>query len=576
MDKHEIADKLREMAQFLELKDDNPYKAAAYRKAADGLETCERSLEELVLGKSLQEIPGIGEALSEKIETFFKTGSHPVYEKMKKEIAPGLLELLEIQGLGAKKVRQLNEGLGIASKEELRAACEKGLVRELPHFGEKMEHNLLDALSHHAKWKERRLLADILPVAEAIRDTLTKIPGVSRVDVVGSIRRFFETPADVDLLACGPSRELIEAFTSHEMVETVLAKGKFKASVKHRLGFQIDLRVAGDDTYPYMKIYFTGSKEHNILLRSRAKEMGMKLSEWGLFRGDKELPAESEEDVYRYLKLDYVPPELREAAGEIEAAEKKALPSLIQEGDIKGLFHVHTTASDGHDSLEAMAAYAETLGMEYLGITDHSQSSIQAGGLSVERLLEQMEAIDRFNNEGAKRIHLFKGVECDIMKDGSLDYEDSLLKMLDFTVISIHRFFTLEEEEQTKRLIRAIENPYSTMVGHMTGRLLLKREPYALNVKKVIDAAAANGKIIELNASKERFDMDWRHWHYAKEKGVLSSINPDAHRKEDLLNYKLGVAIARKGWLEAADVVNTLPLRDIKKLLKAIRSGSSP
>lgn len=573
MDKHQIAEKLREMAQLLELKDENPYKVIAYRKAADSLESSEESLSYLISDKKLGDLPGIGDALKEKIEILYKTGTHPVLERLKKEIAPGLLELMELQGLGAKKVRLLHEGLGINSKEELKAACEKGLVSKLPHFGEKMEHNLLEALSHHAKWKERRLLAEIQPIAEAIKEKLKSVPGVSQIDIVGSIRRSLETPADIDILASGPSHELIDAFIKMDSVETVLAKGKFKASIKHRLGFQVDLRVTGDDTYPFTAIYFTGSKEHNIQLRNRAKKMGMKLSEWGLIKGEEELPAENEEDVYKLLGLSYITPELREGLGEIEAAEAKHLPKLVKEADIRGVFHVHTTASDGRNTLEQMAEFATKLGWEYLGISDHSKSSVQAGGLSEERLFEQIEAIDEYNKRKSNHVHLFKGVECDIMKDGSLDYENAVLEKLDFTVISIHRFFTLSEEEQTKRLIRALENPCTTMVGHLTGRFLLKREPYLLNVKKVIDAAAANGKIIELNANPERLDMDWRHWHYAKEKGVLTSINPDAHCKEDLLNYAFGVAMARKGWLEADDILNTHPLAKVKKLLKSIRNG---
>ncbi|CRX38215.1 DNA polymerase/3'-5' exonuclease PolX [Estrella lausannensis] len=573
MDKHQVADKLREMAQMLELKDENPYKVIAYRKAADSLELSEESLSCLIEENKLADLPGIGEALKEKIEILYRTGTHPALEKLKKEIVPGLIELMELQGLGAKKVRLLHEGLGINSKEELKAACEKGQVSKLAHFGEKMEHNLLEALSHHAKWKERRLYGEIQPVARAIQERLMSVPGVSHVDIVGSIRRFAETPADIDILASGPSRELIEAFTSMESVETTLAKGKFKASIKHRLGIQVDLRVTGDDTYPFNLIYFTGSKEHNIQLRNRAKKMGMKLSEWGLTQDDDELIAENEEEVYKLLGLSYITPELREGLGEIESAESNHLPQLIRETDIRGVFHVHTTASDGKNTLEQMAEFAAQLGWEYLGISDHSKSSVQAGGLSEERLFEQMEAIDRYNESKNKKIHLFKGVECDIMKDGSLDYERAVLEKLDFTIVSIHRFFTLSKEEQTKRLIKAIENPYTTMVGHLTGRLLLRRDAYPLNVKKVIDAAADNGKIIELNASPDRLDMDWRHWHYAKEKGVLASINPDAHSKEGLLHYAQGVSMARKGWLQAEDVLNTHPLAKVKKLLKSIQSG---
>lgn len=568
MNKNQIAAVFDEIAVMLELQGENPFKIRAYRNAAAHLESLDEELETLVKEERLTDIEGIGKDLAQKITTLFTKGKLEEYDRLKKAVPQGLLDMMQIPGLGAKKIKALYEELGTKTVEELKKACERNEIASLKGFGAKTEENILNGIQNLEAYGKRKYWWDASAIALPLLEELCKMKFVDQAEIAGSFRRKLETVGDLDILAASSHPEkVMEWFTTHKSVAAVQMKGPTKSSVRLQDGLQADLRVVPKESYPFALHYFTGSKEHNIKIRHLFQEKGLSLSEWGL-KGEGKIPkVASEEALFHLLDLAYIPPELREDRGEIEAAAKNRLPKLIEETDIKGVFHCHTTDSDGHHTLAEMTAAAERLGWEYIGITDHSKSSAQANGLSEERLMEQVERIRMLNASKKHRIWVFAGTECDIMTDGSLDYADEVLEALDFVIVSVHRGFKMEEKAMTKRLIKAIEHPAVTMVGHLTGRLLLKREPYALNSAKVIDAAIANGKIIELNAHPMRLDMDWRLWHHAKEKGLKCSINPDAHSTQDLLYTFAGVNIARKGWLEKEDVINTLPLAKIKKFL---------
>jgi DNA polymerase (family X) len=561
MDKHEIAQVFEEIATLLELKGDNPFKIRAYRNAAKQIEGAD--LPALVKSGSLTSLEGVGKDLAEKITTLYQTGHLEVYEQLKKSVPEGLFNLLGIPGLGPKKIKALYEELNVTSLEALKTACLKAKVRELKGFSEKTEKGILQGIEHLTAYGKRMLWWDAEAFGAPLLAELKK--RAAHAEIAGSFRRKLETVGDLDFLAASPQpAKVIDWFTSNRQVTEVLSKGGTKSSVRLSGGFQADLRVVSLESYPFALHYFTGSKEHNIKIRKMAHDLGYRLNEWGLEKLDGKAAKhriKSEEDLYKFFGLSYIPPELREDRGEIEAI---ALPKLVTEEDIRGVFHNHTTDSDGHNTLEEMARAAEELNFSYLGIADHSPSSRQANGLSEERLIAQIEKIRKMNRSKKFSVHLFAGTECDILNDGSLDWPDELLKELDYVVVSIHSGFKMDEKTITKRMIKAIEHPLSTMVGHLTGRLLLKREPYPINAQKVIDAAIANGKIIEINAQPERLDMDWRLWHAAKEKGLKCSINTDAHSTDGLRLFRAGVNVARKGWLEKSDVINTYSLKKVK------------
>lgn len=575
MDKHDIARILNEIGVLLELKGENPFKIRAYHNAARALENLDQELSKIIRDNQLEEIPGIGAHIAEKITHLMKTGRLPYYEKLKKETPPGLLELLKIPGMGGKKIKTLHEKLKIKTLEDLVKACKEGKIAKLKGFGEKTQANILNGITKIKTYGKRIWWWNAVVLGKPILDKLSKLKGVKKAEIAGSVRRKLETIGDLDfLVASNTPATVMEWFTTQPWVEKVLSKGPTKSSILLPKGVQADIRVIPEEDFGFALMYFTGSKDHNILMRKRANERGWTLNEYGLVPLSKKTkpPAlkkpVTEKEIYRVLDLSYIPPELREAMGEIEAAEKGKLPKLVEETDIRGIFHCHTTDSDGHNTLDEMVKSAEDLGWEYIGISDHSKSSFQANGMDEKRLIEQVERIRKLNRSKKYKTHVFAGLECDILNNGKLDFPDSVLKELDFVIVSIHRSFNLSETEMTKRLIKAIENPYTTMVGHLTGRLLLKRESYPLNIPKVIDACIANRKIIELNAHPMRLDMDWRHWHKAKEKGLLCSINPDAHSTDDLQYYQAGVNIARKGWLEKEDILNTQPLKKVQKFLK--------
>jgi len=580
-----MAQVLEEIATLLELKDENPFKIRAYANAARSLETFGGNLSDLQDEEALAKIPGIGKHIAEKVKELAVTGSLKYLEELRAEFPSAILELFSISGLGAKKIKALYEQLRISSIEQLREACESGKVAELAGFGETTQTKICKAIEQRTKHFGHFQFGQIAADTESLRRELAAQPAALQVDVAGSYRRRREIVRDVDLVvATKKPAAITEFFVKHPLVESVIAHGPTKTSVRLRSGIQCDLRVVSSAEYPFALNYFTGSKKHNIEMRSRALQRGWTLNEYRLAqlppdpkarteRARKKKPpakipkVNEEADLYRALGLDFVPPELRENCGEFEAAENHSLPRLIEKENLRGTFHCHTVASDGHNTLEEMAAAAQELGLEYLGIAEHSKSSIQAHGVDAAKLKSQVAAIRKLSKRFSG-FRVFAGVECDILRDGKLDFDDEILAELDFVVASVHSVFNLSEAEMTKRVIRAMEHRFVTMLAHPTGRLLLKREPYSIDIPAVIDAAAATGTWIELNAAPKRLDLDWRWWPLAKKKGVKCVINPDAHRTERLQDLWFGVGIARKGWLTKADVMNCLPLGKIEAALQ--------
>lgn len=578
MDKDQVAEVLAEIGVLLELKGENPFKTRAYANAARALESLSEPLDRLVSEDRLGGVKGIGEALQQKITELVTTGRLRYYDELKSTIPAGLLEMLEIQGLGPKKVKFLHEQLGITGIEQLETACKEGRVAVLPGFGEKTQAKILEGIQFKRSYASRHLWSDALAAAEPVMESLRGHPDVIRCSTAGSLRRCKEVIGDIDLLASTKKpHEVIGFFTSQPGVEKVLAQGDTKASVILAGGIQADLRVVEDVEFPFALAYFTGSKEHNIVMRQRAIQRGLRLNEYGLFRATEEtrdpalrVACRTEEEIFEALDLDFVPPELREDHGEFDAAEKRDLPRLVEWTDLRGSLHNHSDWSDGREPLEAVAAHAHELGCDYWAITDHSKSSFIANGLPPERLRAQLEAVSKINQSYEKEgsdFRLLTGSEVDILSEGQLDFEDDLLSELDVVVASIHQGFSDDEAAMTRRLVRAAENRNVHMLGHLTGRLLLQRQPYKVNQQAVIDACAATGTWIELNANPMRLDMDWRLWQYAKSKGVRCVINCDAHRAEHAGFLRLGAGIARKGWLSKEDVVNTLPLPKLRKAL---------
>ncbi|GAA5494230.1 DNA polymerase/3'-5' exonuclease PolX [Rubritalea halochordaticola] len=572
MTREDIADVLENIALLLELKGENVFKTRAYRNGAEIARTGDCDIIGLAKENRLAEIDGIGKALQDKIHELVTTGKMDYYEDLRSGFLPTLFDLFEIQGLGPKKIKALYDKLEIDSIESLKRACEDGSISQLSGFGTKTVEKLLAAIELREKFSSLFRLGDVAVLAESLLDAIREHPATLQCCHAGSYRRSKEILHDVDILvATNHPGELTKYFSELEIVEDVIACGSTKASVRLANGLQADLRAVSNKEFPFALQYFSGSKEHNVALRQRSLKKGWSLNEYGFsVKEDAEAPPEiqQEEDIYQALGLQYIPPELRENRGEFEAAEHGEIPKLIELENLRGTFHNHTTASDGRNSLEEMAEAAIDLGLEYLGIADHSKSSFQANGLYPERLLKQIDEIKALNKQWEGSFRLLAGSEVDILKDGSLDFPDDILKQLDYAVASVHNAFTLSEDEMTARIIRAMENPYITMLGHVTGRLLLKREAYAVNIDKIIDCAAETGTIIELNCSPYRLDMDWRHWRKARDKGVLCSINPDAHRVEHLQFLSFGVRLARKGWLRRQDVINTKPLAEVLEFLK--------
>jgi len=577
MEREAIADILDNIATLLEIKGENPFKIRAYQNGARALEALEDDLGERIEAGTLGEVKGIGKALVEKIETLYETGELDYYEELRASVAPGLLEMTEIPGMGPKKIKAVHEQLGVSTIDELKAACEEGRVAELKMFGKKSEDKILQGIANRVAYGARHLWWEAWERSEMILAGLRALEEVERAEAAGSLRRLRETVGDLDfIVASNEPAPVMDWFCGQEGIAEVTAHGETKSSIRLEGGLQADLRVVPPAQFVFALHHFTGSKNHNVRMRGRALSQGLSLSEWGLTNKDtgESDPAhqhpQSEADLFGYLGLRYIPPELREDMGEIEQAESGDFPGLLRAEDIRGVFHNHTNASDGRNTLEEMAQAAEERGWEYLGIADHSQAAFQANGLSEERVRAQIEAIRKLNASGRFQVHVFAGLECDILKDGSVDMDGALLGELDYVVASVHGSMSgMSEEAMTQRIVKALENEHVTMLGHLTGRLLLRREGYAVNVGKIIDAAAANGKIIEINASPMRLDMDWRYWRRAKDKGVLACINPDAHHADGLGYFRAGVNVARKGWLTAPDVFNTRPLAEVRAYLGA-------
>ena len=578
MSKDDIISVFENIARLLELQGENPFKIRAYLHAAKALETLAEPLEKLVAEDRLVSVDGIGKATAEKIATLSTTGRLEYYNELREEFPPDILTLFDIQGLGGKKIKVLWDSLKVHSITSLERACKAGKVAELPGFGEKTAANILKAIEHMRSHAGEFRYGDIAALAESLLEDLLGHPDVGQAQIAGSFRRKKEIVRDLDFLVSSKKPEAVmEFFTTHPLVENILAHGATKSSVILKSGIQCDLRAVSAAEFPFALNYFTGSKEHNVRMRSRALLRGWSLNEYRFSAAEgrelrEPLPEIHEEsDIYRALGLDPVEPELRENHGEIEAAEKHTLPRLVEWSNLRGAFHNHTTASDGRSTLEDMVAAAKELGLEYLGIADHSKASFQANGLDEKRLADQVARIAEIN-ASEKDIHVFTGTECDILKDGSLDFSDEILASLDYVVGSIHSSFTMPAAEMTARIIRAMENPFVTMLAHPTGRLLLGRDAYQLDIPTILDAAAATGTWIELNANPRRLDLDWRWWQLAKEKGVKCVINPDAHSTAGLQDLIFGIGIARKGWLSKDDVLNTLPLEKVRVALQSKRT----
>jgi len=588
MTKNEIADILSEIATLLELQGENPFKIRAYQTGARALEAVEEGeLARLIAAEELKSVKGIGDALAQKITELYQTGRLGYFDKLKAAVAPGLVEMLQIPGMGPKKVRALHDKLGIADIAALTKACQDGRVAELAGFGEKTQEKILAGIKNREAYGKRHLWWDAAAVAEPIVAGLRRLPQVHRAEAAGSLRRGLDTVGDLDfIVAATEVAPVVAWFVALPGVKEVTAQGETKASVRFEGGLQADLRIVPDDQFVFALHHFTGSKDHNVQLRQRALARGLSLSEWGLVpaegegtakekaekqKGAKAHPAvpRDEAALFASLGLHYVPPELREGLGEIEQAERGEFPRLIETGDLRGAFHNHTTASDGGNTLIEMTAAAEALGWDYLGIADHSKASFQANGLNEERLARQIEEIHALNASQRFKTHVFTGTECDILSDGRLDFDADVLRQLDYVVASVHNALTQDEVTMTARIIKAIEHPCTTMLGHATGRLLLRREGCHVDLGRVIDAAIAHGVIIELNASPWRLDLDWRHWRRAADRGLLCAINPDAHETAGLQHVRAGVNSARKGGLTKESVLNTRSVADVRKYFAA-------
>jgi DNA polymerase (family 10) len=582
MTKDDIALALEEIATLLELTGENDFRVRAYRNGARAVQQLEGDFKQLVLGGKLSGVRGIGDALQEKITTLVTTGQLPYLEELRSSVPPGLREFLKLPGIGPKKVKVLHAELGLDTIDQLKAACESGEVAALKGFGKKTAEKILEGITYLDTIGKRVRTDQARTLARELLEAIQQLPGVERVEVCGSLRRARDTSKDIDLLVSSvDAAPIMQGFITLPQVFQVVNHGPTKSSIVAKTLYEgeevvlnADLRVVAPDQFPFALVYFTGSKEHNIRLRQRAIERGLTLNEYALAGEDRSLTCRDEVELYEHLDLEWIPPELREDTGEIEAAATRSLPRLLEAGDLRGVFHNHTTASDGTASLEAMARASQVLGWEYFGVGDHSQSLTVAHGLSPERVRAQWEEIDNLN-KSFKKFRIFKGIECDILPDGSLDYDDDLLAGFDYVVASVHTHFNLSEDEQTERICRALRHPATTMLGHATGRLLLRRPGYRVDLEKVLQVAAEQRKWIEINAQPRRLDLEWTWVKRARALGITLVINPDAHSPEELALTDYGVAVARRGWLTKEDVANTRSLKEMEKLLAGMKSGRS-
>lgn len=557
MDKHEIAGILNNIGMLLEIKGENFFKSKAYYDAARTVEFLEEDIRALVDEERLKDLKGFGAALVQKITELVLTGKLEYYEKLKESIPVGLMEMLRIQGLGPKKVKIIYQELGITTIGELKYACMENRLVKLPGFGEKTQARVLEGIENLRKYAGQYHYPHAYHLAMLIIKDLIDSGSIIRCSEGGSLRRKKETVKDIDILASSDNSEkVMDIFADHPLVVQVTSKGSTKSSVVLKDGINADLRVVSDHEYPYALHHFTGSKEHNTALRHYAKQMGIKINEYGLFQGEELIDCKDEEDIFNVLRMSYIPPELRENNGEIEAAREGCIPVLIEKSDIKGILHVHTNYSDGANSIEEMIGVCIANGYSYLGITDHSRSAHYAGGLNVDDIKRQHEEIDRLK-EKYPHFLILKGIELEILPDGSVDYDDDVLSWFDFTIASVHSSFKMDEDKMTERVIRAVRNKHVTILGHPTGRILLSREPYKINMNEVIANAANEKVVIEINANPYRLDIDWRLCKAARDAGCRFVICPDAHGISGINDVEYGINVARKGWLGKEDVLNT-------------------
>lgn len=565
----EIADLFNQLADVLEIEDANPFRVRAYRTAARNISGMSHSLSDMVANnEDLTSLPGIGKDLAAKIETIVKTGELPALKKEMKNVPKGLTDMLMLQGIGPKKVKKLHDELDIKNFSDLEKAAKAHKIKELSGFGAKTEEHILKEIKKWQGVEKRFNLADTEDIANELIEYLKKFKGTKKAIVAGSYRRRKETVGDLDILVTNKNgKETIDYFTNFEKISDVISKGSTRSTVILNSGLQVDLRVVPEKSYGAAMHYFTGSKAHNIALRKLAVNQKLKFNEYGLFKGEKQIAGKTEEEIYKYFKMDYIEPELRENKGEIEAAINHKLPTLVKLEDIKGDLHAHTLATDGQNTIEEMIDAAKKLGYQYIAITDHTKHLTVAHGQDEKRLLQQIKKIDKINNK-QKSFRILKSAEVDILEDGSLDISDDVLKELDLTVCSVHYKFNLSEKKQTERILKAMDNQYFNILAHPTGRLLGKRDAYQINLEKIIEGAKARGCFIELNAQPLRMDLSDTYCRLAKESGVKVVISTDSHSTSQLQYMKFGIGQARRAWLTKNDVLNSLPLQQLLKKFK--------
>ncbi len=577
VEKAEVAAILEDMGTLLELTGGNQFEVRAYQNGARTVSQLEGDLAEMVREGQLAGKPGLGKTLVSRIAEYVNTGRIEQYERLQAEVPPGLRQMTRIPGLGAKRVRQLAETLGISTLDELKAAAETGVVAKIPGFGAKSQENILKGIEFLVQHADQYLYPVAERQAEAVASALRATPGIVRLSIAGSLRRRKEVIGDIDIVASVSDDSyrmpIMDRLVTLPEVVSVTGKGESKSSVVLTSGIALDLLLGTEDEYPYALHHFTGSKQHHLDLRGRFHAQGIRISQYGIFKGEERIPVKDEHEFYRVLGMAYIEPELREGRGEVEAALKGELPTLVTVDDLKGILHVHSTWSDGKVSIREMAEATMAMGKSYLGMCDHSKYAAYANGLNEDAVRRQHDEIDQLNEEYGGRFRILKGTECDILKDGSLDYDEKTLATFDFVIASIHSNFNLPPEEQTQRLIRAIENPYCSILGHPTGRILLEREGYNPDLEAVITRAAELGVCIELNGDPHRFDLDWRFLRFATERGIRIPITPDAHTPAGLENIAYGVGVGRKGWLTPHDVLNALPVDELLAFFEAQRAS---
>ena len=571
-DNETIAGIFDEIADLLEIEGDNPFRIRAYHNAARNLRALNRDVRRMRnAGEDLTDFPGIGKDLAGKIGEILDTGRCRALEKLRKKVPPDLGELLRLPGIGPKRVHALYHELDIQNLDQLERAARDGEIRELSGFGPRTEARILEAVAKHRDSERRFKLAEAARYAEPLKAWLKGGKDIEQVVIAGSYRRAKETVGDLDILVIARAgKQAIKHFTGYEDIDSIVSSGTTRATVILNNGLQVDLRVVPKVNYGAALYYFTGSKAHNIATRRIARKRSWKINEYGLYEGDKRIAGETEVSLFKQLGLAYIEPELRENRGEIEAAREDSLPKLVKLGDLRGDLHCHTRASDGRGSLKVMAEAARDQGLEYLAITEHSQHLTVAHGLDRDRLLKQIDAIAELN-EGLNGISLLTGIEVDILKDGNLDLPDEVLERLDLVIGAVHSRFNLSRKKQTERILRARDSPHCTLLAHPSGRLLDKREPYAVDMERIIRQAAQRGCYLELNANPERLDLLDSHCRLAKEEGVRVSINSDAHAPAEFDHLRFGIGQARRGWLEKDDVLNTRSQTALRKLLKQTR-----